>query len=369
MTTTLNTPHAQERSGTLISGGIDSAGNVTIYNGGSLVVVGTTAEDDDHASPAFLSPSDKPTIVAWARHNHDALVHYRIGTVNGDWSTLGTDKTLNVGTLSSYAQLFREPSTNNLLLITRDNNRYWKFFKSTDYGTTWSAAATLLDYGASTQAYLRTAQRGSTVRCVAHLQIADAGDHKVYYFEINLTTGSITKVDGTVLGNLSGTSLPLTPAVLGVAYTPAAGDTTNAEAVGTGPTVEFAISRYVLADGSSPTWEYVYWDGSAWQTHHIANCGAAFDGDKRFGGIDFAASSGTLYLANESAGVWTITKYVTADGGATWTTTQIASSRTVALVRPSVPLDRSSGPEVIWNRVSMYASFDNFVASLAGPAS
>lgn len=368
-------PRAVETAGKLRVGGVDQSGNVVVYDDGIKRTI-TTGSVDDHRTPCILTYADKPPIVAWSNHNASTSVGLQKGTANDDFSTLGATTTTAFASNTSYVQLYRSPGTDTIYLFTRLNNGgandRWAFKKSTDYGTTWGAAVTLLDCGGDFS-YFGTAQIGSTLRvAVMDGNPSDATDpHTIHYCSINLATGAITKIDGTVIGNLDGTSLPLTPAALDLVYTPGVNDEARLHDVSVATNPEIAIS--VFTSEGVGSYHIVRWDGAAWSDATLVATGdsiSATAGDHYYGGMSFPnpTDGDEAILARESSDVWTVERWERISG--TWMMTEvIATSRTVGLIRPYCPVGRSTEPEIIWHRVSRYGAYTSWIASLAAPAS
>lgn len=340
-----------------------------MYDDGTIYNVGTAVAPSDHCGPVICAPSDKPPIVAWTNHpSVDQNVHYKIGTVNGDFSSLGSELTLDVGTDATYVHLWRRPATDSLLMLSRDNLRTWRFWTSANWGSSWSGPTALWDMGSGSHSYMRTSQSGSTIHCMLHdHNSAGLTDHRIFYTAINLATGSITNAAGTVLGNLSGTGLPITPATanLDVVYDPGSDVATGICAPGRTSTPEMVIMTFAVDIGTDAVYRWVHWDGSAWQTEEIGPA-EAFGNDDRFvGNSEFTDDFGHFYLANDNGSGWVIEDWEWT--GSAWTTTEVVApaSDHITLVRPIVCYGESD--LAAWHRLSSYTNYDAFTASLAGP--
>lgn len=357
-----------ELDGRLVYGGIDptvtagALGNVVVYDDGTVRVIGTTPVADDHNAPAVLCYSDKPPIAAWTRHGATDKVYVRKGTVNADWTSLGSESTLDIGTAASYTSLRRLPDTDELILFSRDDLVRWKFWTSTNYGSSWSGPTTLFDFGVGAHTYLRTAQSGNVLNCVAHDHWEVGLDHHtMYFFTINLDSGAIATASGTSLGNLDGTGLPLdlTDLAPAAAWTPTAGETANSCNVAPTNELQFALEWWPIGgDSSDGSILIMRWDGAAWDERDL---GVAGD-------CEFGPDPDIAYVIVEQGGEHrTVERWTTTDAWVTWSAKQIDQSRNVVLTRLCVPIGRDEGPAVVWNRRSTYLNYDAFVSSLAGP--
>lgn len=323
---------------------------------------------DDHNAPCILAPADAVPILAWTLHGANSNVYVKRGSGAAlDFASMAATQTVTFGSQVTYAQLFRI-SGNDLILFARyraSSDYRWGFIRSADYGATWTAMTHLFSAPEAGHYYMDPVRVGDVLRVVL-FQFA-VGD--IYYLEIDLVTGAITRSDGTNLGNLSGTNLPITPPTAARIYDTVTGGARLLDvSAATDPEVAFvtwtseADATYRYLKRTSGTWGSV-------KTIEAAGQGLGVQSDRYYGGVSFPSptAGGTLYLAREEAGSWYIEKHVTANGGDTWTVTELAAAG-VPLVRPYCPLGRSSGPEVLWHRIPSYSSYTSWSASLNAPA-
>lgn len=325
-------PLAQELDDTIHVGGVEQEGFTVIQTLDGSRFELDSGSRDDHRNPALLVPSDAAPIAFYTRHNADQLLRYRIGTTAGDVSTLGSEQTINVGGTVSYTQIWRVGD--ELWVATRIDDDSWYLWYSDDYGSTWDSGTNLLTE--SSRCYITSAQTDSTVRCAAAKGPA-AGDNKVYYFEVNLATGSITKADGTVIGNLDGTGLPFDFTDLDTAYT-GAENRTRLFAISDRPSgAEIAVANWPSTDADDATYVYVEWNGSSWVSDNVVAAGTRFGytSDANYlGGMAFlpGTTGSSVYLARESSSVWTVEHWED-DGG--WGMVEtFATSTAQKLIRP-----------------------------------
>jgi hypothetical protein len=292
------------------------------------------AQPDDHNGPAILHVPGKVPIVFTAEHNAgDSMIHWRKGTVVDDFTTLSPmKKSIVVTGRPNYPQPFNVPGTDNGLLFFRDATFSWSFFKTSDYFETLSAKTKLISFGGTNQGYCQTIQLADgTLRIAAYGHPLLSTLHDVYYCAIDLVSGNVTKVNGTVIGNVNtGANLPLAMTALDKIYiTPAAPAGTRLFDISDGPVIEVGIGTWT--SDTDMHYKYITWNGTSWGIKDITAAGIVFGEQPTAhynGGMSFqkSTSGGVLYLSKENAGTWTIEKWVTTDGGNTWTTTVLATA-------------------------------------------
>lgn len=360
-------PRAVEQSGYLYGGGVTRAGEVhalkTDLRTGLTEVKALRAftVPDDHNNPAVLAQPGKPLVVAVTEHNGATYV-YRESTT-GTLSTLAqVGGTLSWPSDASYMQLYRLPGTDRLVLLTRsgDANERWYWRVSEDYGTTWAAAQLIITAADNKQFYLATVQVGSRLRCVGYGHPSLSSIHSLGVFSLDLTNGSIDTLDGgaplgTVGTGISSSAPPL-------AYTAPGGTSSRLFDIGAGAEPEVVFATWTGNGAASYRYARA---GNGWTPRTLALAGATIGDslDKRYlGGMSLPnpTPGGTVYLSREDAGTWRLEKHTTTDGGATWVTRQMQSS-TRPLARPYCPVGRTiSGPEVVLNELTRYASFTDY---------
>ncbi len=327
---------------------------------------------DEHNTPSLLVPDDLPPIVVYTNHNTDAVVRIRRGQTVNDISAFLPEQTLvsTTGT-TTYAQLFREPGTRDLLVLTRTGSTKWCFSRSTDYGETWSALSPLFSFGSGNQGYLVTRQVGADLHCALYGHPTSSRIHEVYFCIIELDTGAVKRKDGTTVANvLAPAGLPVDVVTsLTLAYDPPAGH--NIRLFDISPTDEIAVCEWTTDDDA--TYKYLRWNGAGWTRHDMTATGVVlgytpaihYHGGASFpdpgAGVAGDNRGGVLYLSRELGGVWFIEKWSTSDHGLTWLVKEICRSDTVKLVRPYCPLN---GSGVVFTRLYSYAGYRSFDADM-----
>jgi hypothetical protein len=333
-------------------------------------------EQDDHNAAAIIAPEDKPRLLIWSRHNQDAVLRWRSGTTNDPTSSLNSAQTLTVtGDATTYAQAQHRIGTDEVYIWSRiqdgGDNRYWDIFYSDDYLATSPTQQRVFDFGASQQGYIGTVQTANDpdvvrVALTGHPTLSTI--HDIYYCEVNLDTGAITKQDGTSLGNFkTGSSLPIVVTTeLDMAVDIDTG-TYNARLfdVGDGDVPELLYAQWT--GDSDATYFLAWYDGSAWNTSEIVAAGESFGFTASVhynGGAAFPHQTPgrQVILSREADAVWYLERWVRGD---TWVSTELATSDSSALVRPFPVVDGTLIRQ-LWHDVTSYTDYEDWAASLVG---
>jgi hypothetical protein len=371
-------PKWRELDGSLYGGSVASDGEIQAHQVllADLSVVTEdlgTHEQDDHNAPALVIEDGKVPVVIYARHNEDDDLRYRRGTVAGDLTSLGSESTIDLGTLVSYAQAWPIPDADEIHVFSRESNRYWVYVWSDDWGVTWDSVQQVFDFGASEQGYIITVPTAAdpTILRVAlsrHPTIGTAAD--IYYCEIDLATGAVTKSDGTSLGNIrTGSSLPIvvtTECEVAVDIDTGGGEESRLFDVSDGPVPEIAYATWtdLTAPDEDTMYHIVSRSGTTWGAEQdIVAAGVSFGSDAAvasyLGGMTFPRDTpGRTVVLSREDGDWYIERWTR--GSTAWVSEQLATS-TDPIVRPMV-VDRY----VLWHVITAYVTFDDWSASLAG---
>lgn len=328
---------------------------------------------DDHNNPSFLFRSDKPPVVFITQHNADNHVKYRVGTTPLDLATLGPPQEIDftaVGGSVSYSQTWAYNDT--VVCICRTGNptvRYWSAAISQDYCATWSAPVQLIDF--NDQGYIMSNQIDDVIHCMATVHPSRTTQQSIWYLGINLSNGNITRRDGTVIANLSGTNLPLITGDLDLVYAIPDGDVRSwPKDVGPDGTLVWA-QWHDVNEPDGGDYKHARWDGSKWITSSICPNGGrwvnwplvAGDQQSYRGGASVDQDGDVWVSRKRSDNHWAIERWHRS--GELWSLEEtVASSASRRLVRPYCPPGRTTGPRVIWNEVEQYTSPGQYRAGL-----
>jgi hypothetical protein len=269
----------------------------------------------DHSSAGLAVKAGKPLIAFWTGQSTEQVINWRVSDQNIDEVGPGE---LTFG--PRYRHSYADSSRAGYTIVTVDGDDIWvcgRAGTATNYYG-WSitkfgewATETPLQYevfDATDQFYVMPRIRNGVMRCAVSSNPGSSTDNTIWYCEINLTTGSITKADGTVLGNLDGTNLPLPKASLEVVHVSTGTGRPWAFDVGRGSTRELAF-----ADGPNATfaangkYKVARYGGGTWTVSEVCNIGSFLNGSY-FPSITFVPGEpNTVLLARSS--LLTVTDY------------------------------------------------------------
>lgn len=355
------TASASYYNGKTYLGYLDADGNVRVasYNHTTRQVVVspsivTGISVDWHSAPSVLiRSSDHKILIAVAPHN-TAHMHVAVSSNAEDASAWGAATDIG-GTLSLTAATYA-----NLVQLSGESGKIYLFYRdvvsstnrlymstSTDGGGTWSAR---------TQVYGNTSHQGywvidsdstSRIDFIASDGAIDAdGFGSLYHFYY--TGGSYFKSDGTSAG-----SLPLAPASITKFYD----STTNggvrvplSVVAAGGPYAAWAAYNTAGA-GSNENYWYGFYSGGSWTVNKIDDTGAvpeipgAVEGGLAIDPIDPTK----VYVSRKTSGRWQMLIYTTANGGTSWTNSQITTDTSDGGdVKPIRPRDAATGLRCLW---------------------
>mgnify|MGYP000271130044 CR=1 FL=1 len=330
---------------------------------------------DDHNNGALIIEPGRAPIVLYTRHADSSFpyIKYRIGDRPIEdgmaaqvWSA---EQSITYTGGPTYPSAHVD-SNGTIHLICRDDLRWWSYTKSTDWGATWATPVRFMEHTAQCHVASVLVQAGTHIRLAIGTHPSQ-GDEKVRYAHIT-TGGNVTDSNGTVLGNMDGTNLPLAV-------------TTAFEVIGEAP-VDHYKWVYDVSDGTYPEVAWSIYDspdyagtsrykftrkaGGVWTTTDIVAAGDRFSDSTQpyLGGVQMPTNTpgGRVYVARESAGTWYVERHDSADNGATWTVTPIGQS-TTRLVRawPVEQRGATAPPfEVVAELIPRFTSFKNMKSTL-----
>lgn len=333
-----------------------------------------TLQIDDHVNPSLLiRDSDKKLLAAYSQHD-GATIYLRISTNAEDITAWGAEASLDASiggsryTYPSLVQLTGEAS-DPIYIFFRDHYSAadetpatMAFTKSTDGGSTWAAETRL-----ARMTYHKLAANGDArIDFVGSNHPADVGvDYGIYHFYMQ--GGNYYKSDGTQIV----ASLPIAYTDMTQVY-----DGSSVKAWlwdiaidGTGkPIIVFATFPTEFTDHR---YNYAKWTGAAWDVHEITAAGTGIDntdanGLTYSGGVVLDHTDPQIvYLSKQVSGQWEIYKYVTADGGATFSSTAITTGSTSKNIRPVAIRNHASDLKFLWLN-GTYTGYTNWNLALLG---
>lgn len=326
-----------------------------------------TGESDDHNAPAFLVPADKPPVTFYANHAADHVLRWRVGTVNGDLSSLGSEQTINLGADVTYAQIIRTGTNSAIVFCRAGDGEEWWFITTSDWFSTLSTPTKFFDEtnGLCYFAFRDDGDGGIHAAFVYNPQESATG---VYYCHIDTGTGAVTDVEGNPIANLSGSGLPLDSGDFSLAYTPTGGSEVRLLDVASGTTTPHLLVC-VSPDDTQGTYATLRWNGTSWDLAPICPSGGIFGhvrlarymGGATFGHGDTSDDT-TIVTSSEDKGLRTLQVWTTSDYE-TWEPGEVLCRTYKKAVRP-VLVDGW----VSWVEFTSYTAFtsDNFGGDIWG---
>ncbi len=365
--TFFGSPELVARNGVIYGGYIDSNGVVAAIE--SDVDAGTKREQnlgrspnavDDHAKPTVLiRNSDDHLVYFWDRKS---IIYYRIS--DNPLSTEGFGPVQKVGSSNDYAtpvQLSAESDT--IYLFHRYDYTKLSYHTSTDGASSWSSRQDLIEHSSgSGRSYFQTVGEGTDTIHVAWNDTSNTDS--LYYFKYQ--SDEFFTADGTSIGTKS--DLPFTEADPELVYDSTASGNSDTWVWDIAHDNGDPIIVFVTFPGDH-VYQYARWNGSSWDINEVATTPGSIyetDGQPRYSPgihLDHANPSRVYYSKEVATDQFEVFVAETADGGATWSHTQItknsATDNSEKNVRPVDIRNRTAEPRFAWMR-GRYTTFDDY---------
>jgi hypothetical protein len=323
----------------------------------SVLLEGTTSPDDHNAAAVAVNPAQDWLIAFYARHNNDTFTRYQF--VHRGTLAAGPLLTLDFGGSVTYNQVLQLGDTIHLIVRNATADA-WQYRTSTNWGDTWGATKTLVDFAGFGSSYV-VAKPDPADPNTVHMAI---GPHppnttlrSIHYGTIDLPSGQVRSHTGQVLGNLGATGGPGLP----VDTFPAAVELTGTERARTldvgvvdgQPAIAYAIWE---GEAGDPTYRVRRWDGTAWMDvdWEVAS-GPEFGylPNRRYLGGVVVGRGDDLFSSRLDGGAWIVEHWTWNGNG--FDLDQEVDRSGIRLIRPYVP--QGDGPaDVVYQRVTHYSS-------------
>jgi hypothetical protein len=364
---------------------------------------------DDHNNPGLLAKQDGGLLAAYARHISDQYFSYRTSSSTNPVSPAGWNAERNIpnsGAGMTYANPVQLSSEGGKIYnFCRNQNFNPTIYTSTHGGTNWSAPQLFIQAGTSgsVRPYVKyssdSAQRVDFLYTDGHPRDIANSLYHLYY-----QGGAFYQTDGTLVKNYAALPILHDSGERGSViyqYNAAVQADPN-EWIPTGrawcweiasqsngaPVAVFTVQRDdVTGSGWNHDRIYYYyarWTGTTWQKRFIAQAGRPLYSaeDDYAGGIcvdpvepnviyissnaqnpfDLSDTTNVLLSASQRYELW---RGVTADGGLTFTWSQITSNSTVDNLRPYIPRRNGGERSVLWFRGN-YSTYTSYACSIVG---
>jgi autotransporter-associated beta strand protein len=365
---------------------------------------------DDHNNPGLLAKTDGTLLAIFSRHISDQYFAYRRSSVTNPVSPAGWNAEQSVpasGASMTYANPFQlSNESGKIYNFCRNQNFNPTVYTSTDGGNSWSAPQLFIQTGTggTIRPYVKYSSNGSNridfLYTDGHPRDVANSLYHLYY-----QSNAFYKTDGTFVKNYSALPILHDSGERGsVIYQYNAADSPSPDQwIPTGrawcwetasqtngdPACVFTVQRDLVTGPTQGTDDRIYyyyarWTGSAWQKKFIAQAGRpiyAAENDYAGGICIDPLDVNTIYISSNAQNPFALTdttnvtlransryeiwRGVTADGGLTFSWTQITTNSAVDNFRPYVP--RRNGGErcVLWFR-GTYSSYASYSCSIVG---
>jgi len=374
-----NDPHAIYLAGYVYAGYVDGTnGNVELAayhiatDTTTTLILKAALDANTHVAPALLiRDSDHKLLVVYSQHS-GANIWRRIST-----NSLDSDPTISGGfdaetNLDSSLGGTQYTYPTLLQLLGEANDPIWLFYrdrqsggtsgtlcysKSTDGGSTWTAQTDLFENGTKSP-YWKVISDGNTridICTTDGRNPPDVTTTKMYHFYYD---GTWRKSDGTALG-----SPQFAPASLTEVYNGADGTGWPMDIVGNSgnPIVAYAV----VTGASDNDWRYAKWTGATWDKHTIAASNGVIEGSFAASVCLDHADPSYAYAPVKVGSHWEIKRFLTSDGGVTFTNVNITSGSSVDNLQPVSVRDHSPDVVVLW-QYGTYTDYTNTNLGIKG---
>lgn len=374
----------------VVVGWLSPAGAVTVETidraGHARTMVLARSYADDHANPAISVEPDNRITVYWSNHNGHHL-YYATTRAPGDISAWGPRREVPSNTPGGWGFTYPNPvvlpAVHNLhYLFWRGGDWEPSYATRSDHGS-WGSAHVLIDMPGA-RPYMKVASNGADRIALAFTNGHPDNDvTSVYFAEIR--AGALFSAAGRRLGRLGGA--PITPGPDTLVYSARAhhGVRSWLQDVAFDRAGHPIVAYSIYPRRGAQYW-YARWDGHRWLRHFLAEAGPSISvGQPHYlGGLVLDhARPGIVYLSALVHGHRQLQRWVTTDGGHSWTTTTLTHGNQPELrpvVAQELPGVRTAASTVFvlrgryinyWHyhtAVSMISSVFSITRSRAGAA-
>jgi len=291
--------------------------------------IGTVNVSNAHGAPSITIDPSGYIYVVWGDGYYDnTYIYYVKSTSPDNLSNFTSPAPLATSAYSAYP-LILVLDNGDLIFVYRDGSdgQYWKIRKSTDGGTSWITASTILDFGTyrpyvfmftdGTNIYWGISYHDGTSDHQRNLYLIYSDDEGTTWYEMGSSTALTLPISYT----------DLTPIITSDATEVYGGQVYNG-------------NPYLICE-SAGYYKLAYWDGSSWQVKTIVADGSGTTAFKGQGASLYVDATGIYtYLPIYENNHYNIKEYKSTDGGATWTkTADITSSNSSDYCYPFVPVN------------------------------
>lgn len=318
-------------------GWIDSRGRIVVssYDHDSharkRAVLRTDERVDDHNNPSIIARPDGRLLAFYSTGRRRHLV-YRLTRRPEDITAWRRERRIPTNAPGTHGYTYPNPQwlakeRRPLYLFWRGGGfePVWSRWRS---GRGWSRARTLIE-GSGQRPYVVYDSNG---RRRIRFAFVDGNPNEtttsVYYMAYE--RGGLEGAGGRPIARLR--SGAIQPAQADLVYSSAATAVPSwVYDVGVGRDGRPVVLYATFPSATDHRYNYARWNGAAWVSHQITASGPSIftGGDPYYAGglVLDSRDASVVYLSRQVAGVYQVERWKTRDGGATWTSTAITSSR------------------------------------------
>ncbi len=393
--------------------GVTRRNLATGENNHMVISTGTSQQLDDHNNPSITELPDGKLMVVYSKHISGSRFFQRtsLGTLPNTDADWGSEVIVAMPAANTYANTYTlSGESNTIYNFSRCINFNPTLTLSTNNGATWGSPRQLVGTGTgSTRPYPRYCSNGvdriDLIYTDGHPRDVENSVYHMYY-----KSGGLYKTDGTLIDRLANIPLDHDAGKRGnvvYQFSNAAWGTgdgpDNWIPTGRGWTWDVQYGQggapvcvfQVQVDAAATTgsikdriyYYYARWTGTVWQRRFIAQAGRPlYAAENDYGGgmcLD-PADPRVVYLSsnaaypfnlgsisnvplrpNERYEIW---RGFTADGGLTFSWTQITENSTADNLRPIVPINHGRSEFLVWfyGTYTSYTSFSTKVIARIG---
>jgi len=382
-------PRAIWVDGTILSGGVTSAGDVVTsdYDPKTKVakvrVLAKGFEKDDHDNPSFLQLKDRRVLAFFSKHGGpDMWMTER--KPGGEWATthkINANDTALKGTMDGYCypnpqQLSGEKG--RIYLFWRGMNWKPSMSWSDDQGKTWAKGKMIVSpegESSGVRPYVKVAGDGRSRVDMAFTDGHPRNEAKNSIYFVRMEKGAFRHMDGTPIATFD--QLPFRPNQADVIYD---GKATGVRSwiwdISHDPTGNPVVVYARLPKEDQHIYHYARWDGAKWVDHKITEAGKWFpdtpagttEREPHYsGGVTLDPNDTRfVYLSRPINGRWEIERWFTADGGEHWSHVGITGASKHNSIRPFVVRGKRPagvGPNAVWVNANRYAHYTDYAST------
>lgn len=304
-----------------------------------LAGIEDAATVDPHAAPAILVRASDRRVMVWASAHIDKQNFWQWTSDSPESIDSGTVTNIfeRLGARNTTYPVISQFESGRLLLTLRTFSGYpkhanarWGYSISDDDGATWS---TTRDFWTvpGRGAYVHAVQTGASRVDFALLDGNPGNDPNVALYHLYTTDGAtFRRTDGTAIA----AAMPWSTADATMVYQPAGSDFVRGASVALDgdPRIAFQVE-------GADRLNWAKFSGG-WATYDVAGYARA-----RTGVAIDPADANTIYSCSDRPP--RMTRYATADGGSSWSSTAIGGGGT-GPQRPMIPRNADPGLAVVW---------------------